>query len=91
MFNMISFIVGQDANGVNILMAALVNKDTLEIEYIKIAGETINKEEFKSPIIVDKEVYETMKNNELMDLSSKFKGKSPQEIIQSIQNTLQEG
>lgn len=90
MFNMISFIVAKDRDGINILMSVLVNKETLEVENIKIAGDTISKEEFTSPIIVDKTLYEEMKNNELMDLSSKFVGKSSQEILEIVKNTLQE-
>lgn len=91
MFNTISFIVTKDKNGVDILMNVLINNHTLEVDYIKIAGDTIRKEEFESPIIIDKVLFEQMKNNELMDLSSKFVGKSTLEIIQAIKNTLQEG
>lgn len=88
-FSMISFIVGKDPKNVDILMSVLVNPETLEVDTIKIAGDELGKEHFSSPIVVDKSLFEGMRNNQLMDLSSKFVGKSKEEIIKAIKTNLQ--
>lgn len=86
MQRVISFIIAKDENGQNILMNVDVDKN-YKINKLNIGGYVFSDEEVKNmadKIQINKELFETMKDNEPLDITYDFTNISKDELIKSI-------
>lgn len=89
MQRVVSFIVTKDENNQNILMNIEVDKE-LKIKKLNIAGYVLNQTEIDAmsdKIKINKELFNTLKDNEPLDITSKFNGMSKEEIIKYLKGT----
>lgn len=86
MQRVITFIVARDENNQDILMNIEIDKE-LKIKKLNIAGYVLNQTEIDAmsdKIKINEELFNTLKDNEPLDITSQFVNMTKEQIIESL-------